>query len=630
MEGISMANKPGIIHRLFTGFWNLVDQGRRSIINILFLLIIYVIIKGVFFAEIKTVHTGSALVINPMGYIVDELDHVEPIDEMFDELSDRDNKPPQTLLKEVIEAIDSAATDTSIDAIVLKLGGLYGAGPSKLHDISLALEEFKATGKPVYAYSQFFNQSQYIIAAQADEVYMDPLGSVYIEGYGRFNTYFKGALDNLGINFHIFKVGTFKSAVEPFLRNDMSDEAKQANLHYLGDLWDDYTESVASARELEADDIKQYSNQYLSKIGDSTTKPSQLAVEASLVDGLMTRQEIKSYLIEKIGSNKTGKNYRQISYKNYLDIITSPDLLESSLDKVAVVVAKGVIYNGKKKAGAIGGISTADQIRRARVNESVKAMVLRVDSPGGSAFASEMIRREIVAMKEAGKPVVISMGSYAASGGYWISASADEIWASPTTVTGSIGIFGMLPTFEGPLNKYGIHRDGVGTTLLSGAFDAGKPLREDVGNAIQGSIEKGYEQFLSIVAEGRDMNKEEVDKIAQGRVWSGKTAKEIGLVDFLGDIDDAINSAAVLADLDTYEIKYIGHKLSDSEQFFNSLFKSSIISAIQEEVVDSEEIQARFLSPAVLLMNELKSSYQMLSTMDDPNNIYAHCLCSVN
>ncbi|MFT5519552.1 MAG: protease-4, partial [Enterobacterales bacterium] len=291
--------------------------------------------------------------------------------------------------------------------------------------------------------------------------------------------------------------------------------------------------------------------------------------------------------------------------------------------------AKGVIYNGIQKAGSIGGESTAKLIRKARLDNSVKALVLRVDSPGGSAYASEIIRREVIRTREAGKPVVISMGSYAASGGYWISASADEIWASPTTITGSIGVFGMLPTFEKPLEQVGINRDGVGTTRLSGAFDAGRPLREDVAKAIQGSIEYYYDRFLTIVSEGRNMSKDEVNAIAQGRVWSGKAARENGLVDELGGLSDAIESAASRAGLISYETKYIELKLTETEKFIKNLVESSILTSYFDNDNTVYSTQNMMLSPAVLLMQQLQTSYQNIVKMNDPQNLYVHCLCTI-
>ncbi|PCJ50509.1 MAG: signal peptide peptidase SppA [Gammaproteobacteria bacterium] len=626
-----MATKPGFLNRLFTGVWTLVDKSRRTLVNLVFLLLVYLIINSLFFTETPKVQSGSILVLKPAGYLVDELDYIDPLDELIEELSDSKDKVAQTLLRDLLKAIDTARQDPKITALYLNLGNLYGAAPSKLQDIALAVQNFKTSGKPVYAYSEFYNQAQYYIASQADEIYLDPIGAIYIQGYGQFNTYFKDALDKLGINYHIFKAGNYKTAIEPYIRNDMSDDAKEANLGYLNDLWQSYTRDVAEARGLTESDINRYSNDFLDNLSQAKYNTASMAIDKSLVDALKTRQEMNSYLTEKLGDSSSDDDFPQISHKKYLKIIQNTSSLgESSKDKVAVVVAKGVIYNGHQKAGNIGGQSTAKLIRKARLDKSVKALVIRVDSPGGSAYASEIIRREVLKTRDAGKPVVISMGSYAASGGYWISASADEIWASPTTITGSIGVYGMLPTFEKPLNQLGIHRDGVGTTRLTGAFDLGRPLREDVGKAMQSSIEYSYDRFLTIVAEGRKMTKEAVSKVAQGRVWSGKAAVENGLVDHLGDINDAIDSAATMAGLVSYKTKYIEHKLSDSEKFIKNLMTASVVSSLVSTSPAIYSNQNMMLSPTVLLMRQLQASYQALVLMNDPQNIYAHCLCTLD
>ena len=624
-----MADKPGIIHRIITGSWNLVDQSRRAVVNIVFLLIIFFIIKAIVSSDAPMVDSNSILVVKPMGYIVEELDYVAPMDEAIDELRESSSRPPQTLLKDLLKSIELARTDDSISSMLLDLGALYGAEPSKLQQIAKRISAFRTSGKKVYAFSEGMNQSQYYLAAHADEVMIDEMGMVYIEGYGRFNTYFRGAIAKLGIQTHVFKVGTFKSAVEPFIRDNMSDAAKEANLGYLSDLWQSYKDDIRVARELQPGAIQNYSDNFLVAASNTTEDASSLALDSQLVDRLMSRQELKKYLMDEEGTSANGKSYRGIKFQRYLSIKNPPAIMNNGIttDSIAVVVAKGVILNGKQKAGTIGGLSTSALIRKARTNSKIKALVLRVDSPGGSAYASEQIRREILATKAAGKPVVVSMGSYAASGGYWISANADEIWASPTTITGSIGIFGMMATFEKPLNELGIFRDGVGTTKLSGAWDAAKPLRDDVSNAIQRSIENGYGRFLSIVSEGRNMSVEAVDNIAQGRVWSGRDALELGLVDKLGDLEQAISSAATLAGVVNYEVKYIEQKLTSSEQFFKDLFNSQIFASIVGNT-DSDVVPMR--SATDIVINQLQTGIEQLQNMDDPNSMYAHCLCNLN
>ena len=509
---------------------------------------------------------------------------------------------------------------------LLDLGSMWGAEPSKLQEIAQQITSFKTAGKMVYAYAEGMGQSQYYLAAHADEVMIDPMGSVWIEGYGRYNTYFKDAIDKLGIKTHIFKVGTYKSAVEPYVRNDMSDEAKEANLGYLTDLWQVYKSDVQLARNLSPNAIQSFSDEFLNRVSQSESDFSEIALANDLIDQLMTRTELTQYLMQEHGATFSGRDFRGINFDRYLEIKRPQELMSNQLagDNVAVVTAKGVILNGKQKTGTIGGESTAELIRRARLDRNVKALVLRVDSPGGSAYASEIIRREVLATK-AVKPVVVSMGSYAASGGYWISAPADEIWASPTTITGSIGIFGMLATFEGPMDTLGISRDGIGTTNLSGAFDATRPLREDVADAIQQSINNGYREFLEIVAEGRNMSVEAVNEVAQGRVWSGKTAIQHGLVDKLGNLEQAIASAATLAGLISYEVKWLEHEITPSQKLLKDLFRAFI----QNNELDTQ-FQAPVLSNIDQLIYQITLGVNRFRQMDDPNNMYAHCLCNIN
>lgn len=621
-----MSSKPGILHRLITGTWGLIDQFRRAVVNILFLLIIYFIVVSIIDSDTPTVDANSILVIKPVGYIVDEKDYVSPTDELIDELRETRSTEPQTLLTDILKAIDYARKDDNITAMMLDLGSMWGAEPSKLQEIAQQINNFRTAGKMVYAFAEGMGQSQYYLASHADEIMIDPMGSVFIEGYGRYNTYFKDAIDKVGIKTHIFKVGTYKSAVEPYMRNDMSDEAKEANLGYLNDLWTAYKEDVQVARNLPPNAIQQFADQFLNRVSQSEQDLSELALESQLIDQLFSRREMTQYLIEEHGSSLNGDSYRGIHFQRYLTIKEPPNLMAEQTpgDSVAVIVAKGVILNGKQKPGSIGGESTAELIRKARKDSNVKAVVIRVDSPGGSAYASEVIRREVLATK-AVKPVVISMGSYAASGGYWISASADEIWASPTTITGSIGIFGMLATFEEPMNTIGISRDGVGTTVLSGAFDAAKPLREDVGNAIQQSINNGYREFLEIVAEGRNMTVDAVDEIAQGRVWSGKMALELGLVDKLGNLEQAISSAATLAGLIDYNVKKIEQPLSSGEKFIKDLMGSQLL---ENTFYSSNTIPK--LSSVDKLLHQIQLGIASFKQMDDPNNMYAHCLCNIS
>jgi len=505
---------------------------------------------------------------------------------------------------------------------VLKMDNLYNAGLPQLEELAAAMKVFQAKGKPIYAYSADFSQAGYFAAAQADEVLIDPMGGVFLEGFGVYTNYFKEALDKLGVNVHVFRVGEYKSAVEPFLRNDMSPEAKAANQEWLGDLWGDYVDTVGQARKLGegATDsyISGYSEGLLRNKGDSAA----YAKEAGLITGAVTLAEFRKKIGEKVGFDDDHGSFRQINYIDYLHATRhqSRKQAPSSDGKLALVVVQGEIVDGGGEPGEAGGETIADLLDEARRDEDVKAVVLRVDSPGGSVWASEQIRRAVQALRADGKPVVASMSSVAASGGYWVSMDADEIWAHNSTITGSIGIFGLVPTIEKPLEKLGIRTDGVGTTPLTGAFRLDRPLTPMVQTIIQAQIDMGYREFIEGVAEGRDLAIDKVDQIARGRVWSGQHAKELGLVDHIGGLEDAAAAAAKLSGLDpqNYELE----EFSDDRGFAGH-WLSLLTGKIQ---VNLEGLPG--------LQNWLREyaggvdPQQLLRRFNDPRGMYAHCFCT--
>ncbi len=627
---MTTVKKRNIFVRLFSGFWHFLDESRRAVINILFLLLVVFIVSSFFEEKVDVVPKGAALIINPAGSIVEQKDYVNPLQKAIDDATKSD-KPPQTTLKDILDAIRNGAGDKRIKLLVIDTSQMTAAGMTKLQAIAEAIQAFKKSGKPVIANSTFYSQASYMLASQADEVYMDPMGAVIIEGFGRYRTYFKGLLDKLGVNFHIFKVGTFKSAVEPFMRDNMSDKAKEANIRFLSVLWDAYKKDVAKARNLSADDIESYAVNFPERVKAEKGNNAAVALKAKLIDGIKDNLEFEALMVDKVGAGKKGKSFRKVTLKAYIKSIRTPlKIYNNDKNKIALITAKGEILDGEQVEGKIGGKTLAKLIRRARKNKQVKALVLRVDSPGGSAFASEIIRREILATKTAGKKVVVSMGTYAASGGYWISADADQIWARPTTITGSIGIFGLFPTIEKPLNNFGIHRDGVGTTPLAGAFSIASPLSDQVAETMQQMINYGYDRFLEIVARGRHMTKEQVNKIGQGRVWIGVDAKKLGLVDELGSLSDAIHAAADLAGLgDQYEVMPIKRKLSKDEKLLQKLFSDTRIDlkgmlANGSIRLDSQQINNLPLSKVMALATR---ELAKLSSFNDPQGIYANCLC---
>ena len=606
--------KPGIIRRVFGGLMKLINGLRLLLVNLLFLFVLLFIVSMIN-SEIPAIPDKSALVLNPQGALVDQLSYIDPLVNL---LGDSGQYEQETLLQDVIDAVHMAAADERITSIVMRLDGLSYGGISKMQEIAEALQVFRESGKKIYAVGDFYTQDQYWLAAQADEIYLNPMGGVDLEGYGLYRNYYKEALEKLDIDFHVFRVGEYKSGPEHWIRNTMSDEAKQSNQSWLDQLWGVYVATVAERRSLKSFELNQYVNEMDVLLAQYQGNTATAAMAAGLIDGVKTRDEANRYLIEQVGAVDEDGYYQGVEFSSYVWLRRFEDEQPETESLVGIIVAKGVILDGQQPAGGIGGDSLAELIRQARMDSEVNAVVLRVDSGGGSAFASEIIRNELALLKESGKPLVVSMGSMAASGGYWISALADEIWATPTTLTGSIGIYGAFPTLDKALAKLGIYTDGVGTTDLAGAMRLDRPLNPIAGRVIQSSIEHGYEQFLEVVAEGRNMDKESVEKIAGGRVWTGTDALHNGLVDKLGGLDQAVVAAAALADLDSYRRQVIELPLTPQEQFLRGL--GNVLSPIKNYSINSQWQQ---------LLAPFRSSLDLLSQMNDPRGIYLQCAACV-
>ncbi|PXF62813.1 signal peptide peptidase SppA [Kangiella spongicola] len=616
-----------MIGRFFYRIWKTVDVAGRLLIGLIAITILVFMVRGcVSGPDLPKVSDGSALILNPAGTLVEQTTYMDPIEEVIADA--QGTKSPETSMYDLLDAIEYAKNDDSISVLVLQTNNLTGAygGISKFQDLREAIEDFKTTGKKVIAIGDWYSQGQYYLASSADEIYMNPQGSMMFEGMARTGTYFKSALDKLGVNVHVFRVGTFKSAVEPFIRDDMSEAAKEANIEWLGDLWQSMKQDIAASRDMTTADMDNFIENYLEILKANDGNGAKAAVESGFIDKLISRAEFRDLMINQVGLNDKQDSYKAIGFKDYLKARRPLIDMPSSKDKVAVIIAKGEIVDGSRKEGTIGGDSTARLIRKARLDNSVKAIVMRVDSPGGSAFASEVIRSELVQAQKEGKIVVTSMAGMAASGGYWISATSDEIWAHPTTITGSIGIFGMVPTFEEPLNKIGIHRDGVGTTKWARSFDVMSGISDDLKEVIQTNIEKGYDDFLSLVAEGRDMTKAEVDAIAQGRVWSGEDAHRLGLVDKLGDLDDAIDSAAKLANISDYEVRFVEREISPTEQMIREIMQNT---EAQASMQSASNLSAKTNPMIHALGQQLKEVYTLINNYNDPNHAYLHCMCEV-
>ncbi|MEM6650131.1 MAG: signal peptide peptidase SppA [Pseudomonadota bacterium] len=633
-------HKPMTIWSFLKGLFKIVIGFSLFIQSLLFLILLIFVIGIVSTISVTlsgkadkgpsiSVPEGAALVLNPEGVLVETAPPVDPFEEA---LAGAFGGPAtnEVSVHELVAVIRAAKNDTRIEALVLDLQALQipPIFASKAHYLASEVEAFRESGKPVVAIADAYTQEQYLIASEANDILMHDLGMVLMDGYGRYRTYFKSALDRLKVNSHIFRVGTFKSALEPYIRDDMSEAAKTANQAYLNVLWTNYTNAIDANRGLAPGSSKRLVNTTVERIVAAGGNTGQAALQAGFVDQLMARAEQIQFITNIVGPAKDDSGgFLGVPYSTYR--ISMPRAQDrQDIDDIAVVTAAGPIVDGDEPYGVAAGDIVAGKLRAARVNDAVKAVVLRVDSPGGSAFASEIIRDEVLELKAAGKPVIVSMGSLAASGGYWISANADEIWAAPTTVTGSIGVFGFVPTLENTMADLGVNTDGVGTTPLSGIAGAGLgPLPEAYSAIIQASVEEIYDRFLNVVASGRDLSPSRVDQIGQGRVWIGQTARGLSLVDQLGDLDDAIASAAEKAGLEDYDVTGLRNQKSRFEAFLEQ-FAGADMSDLEEMDMASDLFGAK-QTPSINIQKvawQVWAEAKFLSSFNDPNAVYLRCI----
>lgn len=572
----------GPVASILIGIWDAMNFTRRMILNLLFfgLLLVFLAALGTSGKRVMPVQDRSTLVIAPEGRLVEQYS-IDPTSRALAEAIG-DDRASEVQLRDLLHVLNAAKSDKRIERVLLRVDGMSFSGYASIREVADAIAALRASGKQVVAFGESFDQTQYLLAAQADEVYLDPLGGMVLEGLSRYRQYFReGLQDKLGVDVHLFKVGEFKSAAEPYVLDAASPASKEADLYWMNDIWQRYLGDIAKARKLDAKQLAASLETLPADIAASEGDLAKYALKQKWVDGLKTQEEIENLLISRgVADEQAEGGFRQISFRGYLAHLDSSLPALGGDDHIAVVVAEGEITGGEQPPGSVGGESTAALLREARDDDSVKALVLRVDSPGGEVFASEQIRREIVALKKAGKPVVVSMGDLAASGGYWISMNADRIYADPSTVTGSIGIFGMIPTFSRTLEKIGVRTDGVATTSIAGAFDITRPLSPEVGQVMQAVIEKGYRDFTGKVSEARKKPVADVDAVAQGRVWSGAQAKERGLIDAFGGLGTAIADAAKRAKLgdkpDDYRVRYIERQLTPWESFFSGFAASGM------------------------------------------------------
>ncbi len=606
---------------VFASIWRVLD-GLRKVLHLIVLLVLFGAVLGALQSSIPIVPRHAALVLNPQGRIVEQLSG-DPFERAIADATGEGE--PQTLLRDVLEAIKAAAEDKRIQVMVLDVNEMSGAGLSKLQEIGGALRAFRAAGKKVVAVGEYYDQGQFYLAAHADEVYLDPLGFVLVDGFDYYRMFYKRVLDKLAVDVNVFRAGTYKSYTEAFTRSDMSAEEREEALVWLNALWTAYQADVTAARKLQPGALAAYATQIAALVKGAEGDTARVAFAQGLVTALRTRVQVYDDLKSVVGEDDATHSFRSVDMEDYLVAVRSEEILKrGSPNKVGVVIAAGDILDGEQPPGTVGGDSASELIRNARYDDEVKAIVVRVDSPGGSMYASEQIYRELRALREAGKPVIVSMSSVAASGGYYIATGADEIWASPTTITGSIGVFAAIPTFQGTLAKVGVNVDGVGTTPLSGDLRLDRPLGPAARDILQSGVEHAYSVFLNRVAENRKKTPAEIDVVAQGRVWAGSDAHARGLIDAIGNLDQAVTAAAQRADLgEDYEVRYLEPQLSWQQALVMELRAAGAWIAGKFGFDHARQpLVRRVLDP-------LQREVARWARFNDPRHLYSYCFCAI-
>jgi len=602
-------------------FWRGLDATRRFVLNALFLVIVIALLVAIFGGGAKPLVSKTALVLELRGDLVEQ--HSGDLRDAL--LSNVGGETRRMIeLRDLLVVLDAAAKDKNIGSVLLMLDELDGGGLAMLHEVGAAIDRVKAAGKPVVAWGGNFDQKRYLLASHASEVYVHPMGMVMIQGFGGHRNYYRDALDKVGVTVNLMKVGTFKSAAEPFISNGPSQASIEADTYLYGALWQGYTASVEKNRKLAPGAVAKSVDQLPQLMEAAGGSAAQVALKLKFVDGIKTRDEVRALMIKRGVYEESIKTFRQVSFGDYL--ARNPQ--KAFGDAVGVVVASGEIVDGQGGPGVVGGVSTANMIRRAREDDAVKALVLRVDSPGGSAYASELIRRELELTRAAGKPVVVSMGDVAASGGYWISMAADEVIADPSTITGSIGVFAILPTADKVADKLGVRTAGVTTTWLADAYNPLRPLDPRFGQLVQSSINNVYREFTTRAAAARKTTPAKIDEVGQGRVWTGAQAKERGLVDRLGSYGDALRSAAKRANLKgDFRVAYVERPGSAFERLLSAIG----VSAAQAMTI---QVKLGILPDAIpnAAVAGVAKDLGWLSELADGKKPFAavtHCLCEL-
>jgi protease-4 len=614
-----MTSKRSALARFFLGIWHLIDGARKLVLNFIFLLILYFVVLAVIDTDDTVIiKQDTALVLRPYGKIVEQYSGT-PLDRILQQATEQERS--ETRLRDIVEAISRARDDDRIVRLVIVPTNMWRIGMASLLEIEAALADFKTSGKPVITLADNLNQQQYYLAALADEIWLHPKGIVWLDGFSAYRQFYREGLEKLEVEVNLFRVGEYKSAMEPYIRDDMSPEAKEANLYWIGSLWQQYLEGVSRNRGIPLENLSEAINNFADGLQAVGGDFAQFALELGLVDRLVSRPEAHLTLAGMGAAGSGSEGFRQIGMENYL-ALTELQHRPESKRKIAIVIAEGDIVRGKQPRGTVGAVTLSEELRSAADDSNVEAVVLRINSPGGDVFASEKIRREVQALKESGKTVVVSMGDVAASGGYWIAMAADEVWASSSTITGSIGVYGIIPTFSRPLEKLGIRTDGVGTTPLAGKLRLDRPLDSDLKRIFQHATEQTYDDFIQLVTDARPLERHEVEAIAQGRVWSGAQAKDRQLIDQTGNLRQAIDAAARISGLGSdYSVQYNEREISKIESFLIEMTGSALLGfGVGRTGVP--------LLRSTLLEDLLGDLY-ILARSAGEFSVVAHCLCRV-
>lgn len=624
---VQVERRANIVSRFFGGMGLWLTRLRRWILNLLTLIILIALVSVAIRAcsdkEGIQIKDNTALVLDLKGSLVEEK---STPDSSLLSLASNSELRSEVQLRDLLAVLQAAATDPNITRVLLKLDEFDGGGLASLREASAALKRFEASGKNVVAWAANYSQAQYFLAAHANEVWLDPAGGLMLDGLGGDNSYYAEALEKLGVKVHVVRTGPYKNMAEQFTDKAPSPATLESSAYLLDDLWSVITTEIEQARELPKGKIMQLLNDLPAPLEAAGGDLAKMSLDQGLITGLKDIQQVRDEFIKAGVEDTEHKTFRQINYEAYL---TSLPKADTSSDGVGIIVAEGEIIDGDAPRQTIGGESTAALVRQARLDDSVKALVLRVNSPGGAVFGSELIRRELAAAREAGKPVVVSMGDVAASGGYWISTASDKIFADAATITGSIGVITLFPTFEGLMGKLGINQGGYATTWLKSAGDLRKAPDPRFEKLMEVYIQNTYQTFLGHVSKARNLPVEKVNEVAQGRVWTGQQALERGLVDALGSLQDAVTAAKQLAKLeDSAAVRYIETEETEYSWFLQKLLGAKLFAGMQvylPEWLVSSTVQAEFKT-----MQQDANRLQRLISPDRPFNAVVHCMCETH